>query len=97
MKYPFDLHHFVFRVVQDAVNESSRDYWLRRAEQFEAALPRPGDFHGHAMAEDVRTRSLDIKMKAQACRNRAELCRLTDDEDHLVLDLIARNLGQVAA
>jgi hypothetical protein len=32
--------------VVQKIREQLPDYWLRRAEEFEAAAPRPGDYHG---------------------------------------------------
>lgn len=51
-----ELAHFRARVIQDAINEATASYWLRRAQQFEDARPdpartppgrsRPGEYNG---------------------------------------------------
>lgn len=40
------LDHFRARVLQDAFAEATADYWLRRAEAYEAARPRLTDHPG---------------------------------------------------
>ncbi len=50
-------------------DEKDPAYWLRRAEEFEAAAPRPSDFHGKATEEELDEAWL-------RCLNMAELCRL---------------------
>lgn len=43
-----DLEHFRARVLQDALDQATVDYWLRRATDLAKALPRPGDFLGNS-------------------------------------------------
>lgn len=66
-----DLLHFSTRVLRDAMNEATAVYWLRRAEQFEAARPRPGDYFGQATRDDVRAQDERCAAMARACRARA--------------------------
>lgn len=78
---PFDaerLTRFAARVILDALAEGSADYWRRRAEAFDAARPRLGDFTGRATADDLL--ALDARMiaRARACRAAAELARRGD-------------------
>jgi hypothetical protein len=40
------VEHFQHRVIQDALAEATAAYWRRRADQFDAAQPRPGDYLG---------------------------------------------------
>jgi hypothetical protein len=57
--------------VVDAWLHGTREYWLRRAEQLEAARPRRGDYTGQATAEDLAACWGRLTAKAQACRARA--------------------------
>lgn len=66
------LDHFAQRLIRDAFNEATAAYWLRRAEQFEAARPKPGDYFGQATREEVRAQYDRLTMTAHACRARAE-------------------------
>ena len=65
------VDHFAKRVVQDAYAEASATYWRRRARALEAALPRPGDFMGHATTEDVEERRQRLAEAIHACYVRA--------------------------
>lgn len=75
------VEHFRARVLQDALTEATAAYWLRRARQFEAARPRPGDYHGAATVDELRDGWRRLTGVAQACRNRAAVCQLTYDID----------------
>jgi len=68
-----DIDHFRARVLQDALTEVLPDYWRNRAQQFEDAAPKLGEFHGNATSEELRARWRECKTTAQACRNHAEL------------------------
>jgi hypothetical protein len=72
--------HFQARVVQDALAEASYAYWMRRAEQLEAALPRPGDYPGRAPKEEREARRASVEARAQACRQHVELLRILEEE-----------------
>lgn len=65
------LAHFRARVVADALAEATAGYWLRRAEQFEAAMHKPGDFPGLCSVAQIEANNAVLAEKAQACRNRA--------------------------
>ncbi len=65
--------HFLHRVLQDAFADASAAQWLRRAEQLEAARPRPGDFTGRATPAELAERSRRLTAAAEACRARAQL------------------------
>lgn len=71
------------------MNEATAAYWRRRAALFDAAAPRSGDFTGRASRADLVALDRRVRAKAQACRNRAELCELTPEEERLILDCIA--------
>lgn len=66
------IEHFRKRVVQDALTEATADYWIKRAETFEAARHRPGvDFPGDASLDQLRERWHQLTATAEACRRRA--------------------------
>lgn len=65
------LDHFQRRVIQDALADATQLYWLRRAQQFEDARPRSGDYMGRATRQDVAERDARLKEAAEACRARA--------------------------
>jgi len=74
------LDHFRARVLQDALNEATAAYWLRRAEAFEnartgpedAARGRPGPLASNrADSEPQSVRDARLAATAQACRNKA--------------------------
>jgi hypothetical protein len=68
-----DVDHFRFRVLQDAFAEATASYWRRRAEQFRAALPRPGDFPGRdTTPEQVAERRRRVRAQIEACELRAQ-------------------------
>jgi len=70
---------FRARVLQDALNEATAAYWLRRAEAFENARTRPG-----SPPEDGSTPgAVDDRRRAataQACRNKATFLRMYPSE-----------------
>jgi len=74
------LNHFHERVLTDALAEMTADYWLRRAEQFQAAMHKPGDFVGLCSTEQIEANNQLLAAKAEACRNRAVLCEASDDD-----------------
>lgn len=72
------VEHFRARVLQDALNEATASYWIGRAEAFEAARPRPGDFTGNATRDDLREQWNRLTETANACRARARVSLLVD-------------------
>ena len=69
------LEHFRLRVLQDALTEATAAYWKRRAQAFEDAAPRPGDFNGRASRAELQEAYDRCHETALACRNHAELLR----------------------
>ena len=65
------LDHFQRRVIQDALLDGSAAYWRRRAEAFEWARPRPGDFTGRASQAELAEIDRRCVTAAEACRKRA--------------------------
>lgn len=67
------VDHFQRRVLVDALNEATAVYWRKRAETFEAARPRPGEFRGRATPDETRQRDQRLAQLAANCRLCAEL------------------------
>lgn len=64
------IDHFQRRVMQDALLDGTAVYWRRRADTFEWARPRPGDYLGRATADEVAARDARLAEAAEACRKR---------------------------
>lgn len=80
------LSHFQRRVLVDAMLDGWEATWERAARRYEAARPRPGDFHGNATPEELRARWRELTEIAAACRARAQVAPLdlvTDVDDLL--------------
>jgi hypothetical protein len=69
------VKHFQARVLQDALNEATAAYWLRRAAEYEAAArPRPGGWVGfNSTSEERAARRQRMQETAAACRARAQV------------------------
>lgn len=84
------LDNFTRRVLQDAMTEATRRYWLRRAADFEAAKPiePPGGFRN---PEQARIQWRRCHAAAEACRHAAELASAQDfaTEVEIVLGEVA--------
>lgn len=87
-RVPFEFDHRYARVLQDSIASALSHQWLRRAEEFERAKPRPGDFRGRATDEQVAAQTARLTAKAEACRRRADVCELSDVEKSIVLDFV---------
>lgn len=73
------VDHFRARVLQDALTEALRSYWLRRAAAFESAMHRPGkDFPGRRSVDQLAANNRRLAQKAQACRDHASICIFQD-------------------
>lgn len=70
-----DLADFAARVVQDALTAARPAHWLRRAAEFEAARPRPGDYHGQATPDEIAALDDRLALIAEQCRLHADLLR----------------------
>lgn len=58
--------------LKEAWVQASADYWLRRAVQFEASAPRPGDFIGRKSTPEQRAERERLRQRRiEACRYRA--------------------------
>jgi len=72
------LENFARRLLTDCLNEATRTYWLKRAQDFENAKPRPGEYQGTSTREELRARWLWLDEIARACRARAEISPLDE-------------------
>lgn len=64
------------RAMQEAISYALAGQWRRRAETFEDAVPRPGDFTGRATQEELVEATERCRLTALACRQRAALIDL---------------------
>lgn len=75
-----DRHaHHVGRIVQDCMTTASAAGWRRRAETFEQAAPRPGDFPGRASPAELEERRRRCLATAAAARRHAALLAGTSE------------------
>lgn len=72
------LDHFQRRVITDAFNEASASYWNSRADTFDKARPRPGEFHGNLTTEELSAKWCELTEIATACRARAQVALMDD-------------------
>lgn len=68
--------HFQERVVREALRDAESWQWLRKAAEWEAAAPKPGEYVGKATREDLSAAWQRCMDNARACRARAEVSLL---------------------
>lgn len=89
------VDHFQHRVLQDALAQATRSYWLRRAAVWEAARPRRGDFTGQASIAELVEADQRCAETALACRRRAEVSLLWDDPaDEELVECVLAELAE---
>ena len=76
-----DIDHFRARILQDALTEATAAYWEQRAEQFEAAAPKLGEYHGSATPDELNEAWTRCHATAATCRAHAQLIRESQSED----------------
>lgn len=69
------VDHFTTRLLQEVITEAEAQFWDRRAETFEWARPRPGDYLGKSTETDRKRRDTRLREQAEACRARAAVLR----------------------
>lgn len=89
-----DVAHFRARVLQDALTEGTAAYWERRAAQWDAVRPRPGDFTGKATPEDLE--ALDRRAAATAAACRAKATVTADSRPEPITDEVLTALEEAA-
>ncbi|WP_323793812.1 hypothetical protein [Nocardioides sp.] len=85
--------HFQHRVIQEALNSATQIYFLRRAEEFEWAKPRLDDYHGQASNSELSRQWQRAQEAAQACRNRAAVALIQDEDPDVVVQVLAETWG----
>ena len=73
-----DLSGMVRRLLQDAFTAAIPGQWERRAQVFESARPRPGDYLGAASAADLDALDRRNAVSAAQCRIHAAILRGDD-------------------
>lgn len=82
------------RAVQEALSGALAQTWERRADTFQWAAPRAGDFNGDATPDELGERSRRCEATAAACRRHAQLIREAPHES--VSPEVQRALQEVA-
>lgn len=72
------LTTFERRILADVLRTATASYWNRRAAEFEAAKPRPDEFHGNATRDELSAAWRRCDDAARACRARAEVAPFDD-------------------
>lgn len=70
-----ELDNFVRRMIVDCLCNAMPEVWERRAAVFDAAAPRPDDFHGRATKEELSEARRRCQLDARRCRSHAQLLR----------------------
>lgn len=73
------LGQFAARMLEEALLTALPATWERRAATLLDARPRPGDFHGRATRVELSERWHRLTEQAEACMERARLCRQHPD------------------
>lgn len=67
------LDTFTHDLLLEVMLTADRQWWLRRAQDFERAKPTAADFRGRQTIEDTRQQWRRLDQMARACRARAEV------------------------
>lgn len=81
------VEHFQRRVLREAIRDGTAAHWRARAEAFESARPRPGDYPGRSTELDLREADRRCREAAEACRARARTAPLDSLDD--LLEVVA--------
>lgn len=77
------LNWSAIRLLQDALLDGDVHYWQRRAQQFEDARRKPGEYVGKTTQAEREARDRDLAETALACRHKAQFIRLYGDPELL--------------
>jgi hypothetical protein len=78
------------RAVQQAISDARSETWRRRAQDFRAAAPKPGDYSGRASLSELAERGQECLNIARACEAHATLLEeIGPREDDLAADEVA--------
>lgn len=75
------LNWSALRLLQDALTDGDVHYWQRRAQQFEDARRKPGEYLGRTTQAEREARDRDLAETAAACRAKAQFVRLYGDPE----------------
>ncbi len=64
------------RAAQQAILQAEAWHWSKRAEEFHAAAPRPGDYNGRATPEMLAAAAERCRATALACRRKSRIPRV---------------------
>lgn len=87
-----EAESYARRMLQELLTEALPFTWLRRAEAFESARSRPGDFHGRATAAEISARDSQLAQDALNCRH---LAALLTEPGHPLTDMIRSDVAQI--
>lgn len=82
-----DLDPFTWGVLAEAYNVARRNWWLKRAEDFEKAKPVPGEYYGNATREQLSERWRWCDEIVRACRAKAEMVGVDEELEQLLRDV----------
>ena len=86
------LDAFLHDALLEVFLAAERQWWLKRADEFLAARPTPGDFTGEATRAELSAQWRRLTEIARACRARAEVSPVEDLRED-----VANVLREVAA
>ncbi|QCV88209.1 hypothetical protein FEZ32_07445 [Acidipropionibacterium jensenii] len=75
------LNWSALRLLQDALIDGDAHYWQRRAQQFEDARRKPGEYLGRTTPEERDLRDRALVETAEACRAKAAFVELYGDPE----------------
>lgn len=75
------LNWTALRLLQDALLDGDVHYWRRRAQQFEDARRKPGEYLGRTTPEERDLRDRALVETAEACRAKAAFVELYGDPE----------------
>lgn len=67
------IDRFVRDMLTEVLLAADSQWWRAKAEEMEAAAPRPGEYHGRATREELREAWRRCHAAAEACRLRARV------------------------
>jgi hypothetical protein len=87
------------RAVQQAITDALPETWRRRAQDFRAAAPKPGDHPGQATLLELAERGQECLAIALACERHAALLETGPPEDLIdgINEMITNVINEAAA
>lgn len=88
----YELARFYRRAVAEAMAAAIPGQWERRADQLDAARPRPGDYLGRSTPEGRAALDRQLAQDAERCRRHAQLLR---DNPHPLLEAMEQDIRRM--